>query len=258
MDDVPVEILRDIFGRLPLKAQMNCSLVRKAWTGECQSLIFRSISVSESRGKGAKDWLKLTEKERDRLMDIAHELSCTFVNGPIQCANAVPYQVFFGRDLPKFKRLDSLELTSGRLPVYNLAVFAPHQTKLRVLKLSQFDVTTDELIDFVNYFTNLKTLQLTDVKILNGSGHQDLRPRSLQKLSVCHIEIGRAGDHHLDRLFQGISSKDVKITADLVAPQFAASPSAIIGRVQAHVEVLELQCVFCMYNDRPTILPWGC
>ena len=253
---LPTEILLDIFERLPPKTLQSISLVSRACAARFQCLVLRKIDVfGQDR---AEEWEKCKEKEK--VMEWAREVSCSFATGPVW--RPVSSDSFFFGYLPQFTRLVSLNLISGKLSShqdYHLRFFSPHKTNLRVLKLSHFEFeAVDNLIEFVSYFTQLEELHLIHLNILRrGEEHQYLQHQSLHKLCVRHLSIPH--NDCLGPLLRDVSWKDIEIIidADESTPR-TLNPTALIRGVQEDVEVLDLQYLFRMCHYRSTVLPWKC
>ena len=196
------------------------------------------------------------------MLSSTHELSCTLVTSDADSPESRDHsQVFFYHDLPCFNKLVFLKLVSGSLTTSFTAdkVFEPHKMTLQTLHLSACKVTVSGLVAFVNYFTKLKHLALTEVRIIR-SGDQKLEPNLfLRELSIansgfCDRNIAHR-DAFLNALFSGsVSWKEITIHEG-IPMIFNVYPLAIARAV--HLEVLDVRCLFRMYRDRSTILSRG-
>ena len=230
-----------IFAHLSLEDQKKCSLVQSSWAGPSQVVIHRSIKVDLP--ERADEWKK--HKNKESLNRNARSLSCRFATAS---EADEPPRVFLDKDLRNFLGLVSLKLYSGSLPIGTFSAFESQQVSLRVLDLTDCSVTTNGLVDFVNYFTKLEHLKLFNVKNTQSgylcleSSSNSLRGLSLSKLT--------ASDSFLSALFDHMSWKEVAIYGH----GSSSSPEDFIRRVDKGVEVLNLQFPVGMCRGPFTIL----
>lgn len=180
---LPPELLDEILGYLPPDYQSlrNCSLVAKSWSHPCRKRLFENVFI---RYTNFQSWLGNISPTNIELLQ--HVRSLYFVGSfPWQLEPSSKHTSI--NDLyayfPSFCRLHAITLS--HLPISSdipqqIEAFSPCQQALSSLTLAIVSLSWRSFIALIDYFPNLRYLELRNLFFKDGGGNPPLLSRPVR------------------------------------------------------------------------------
>ena len=166
----PQELLDEILSYLPPESlprwARDCSLVARSWLQPSRRRLFESVSI---RGDDLQSWLDTISPTNVRILQHVrsfHFSGARGFSGPMIGVEDL-YTYF-----PSFRRLQAITLrcTHVSLDIHKrIEMFSPSKDTLLSLTLSNVSLSWPSFITLVDYFPNLRDLQLEGLSLKDGN-----------------------------------------------------------------------------------------
>lgn len=203
--DLPQELLDEILSHLPRKNQemalRNCSLVARSWLQPSRRRLFKSVCIHEDQ---LQSWLNTISPANLGVLQHVRSIHYTGTYYPPHPNTGVDNLYNYA----SFLRLEAIALSRTCIPSdldERMELFLPSQHSLSSLTLVNVTLPWPSFIAFVDYFPNIRNLELGGLS-LDDNDHLPSLSRPLRgKLSFFQM---RAGFHPaLCRRFCGLKTE---------------------------------------------------